>query len=194
MKKGIISVIFMSIMLAAFSQSYEEKHAKCAPVLASGMEMTEDFFLEIMKGDSCLVGADMPDFTATTIKNEFIDTKALRGKVLVLNFWFTRCAPCIEEMPAFNKLVDHYDNKKVDFISLTFDKAELVEDFLTKHEFKFKVVPDNTEVMREKFKLFSMWPYSIIIDTEGKISRMILYAPDGEVYAYYKSEIDKLLK
>jgi peroxiredoxin len=67
-------------------------------------------------------------------------------------------------MPALNKLVDHYNSAEVEFLSLTHNKPQLVMQFLNKHDFKFKIVPDNLKVMKEKFKLYSIWPYSIIID------------------------------
>ena len=60
----------------------------------------------VVKG---LEGCLLPDFIAETIDGEILNSADLRGKVLVLNFWFTSCPPCIAELPGLNRLVDEYD-------------------------------------------------------------------------------------
>lgn len=76
----------MFFNISLFSQAYEEKQAKFYPVLDTSTQLNEAFFERIVYGDSCMTGASMPDFVATTVNNELIDIKALRGKVLVLDF------------------------------------------------------------------------------------------------------------
>lgn len=117
----------------------------------------------------------------------------MKGQVVVLNFWFTGCQPCIEEIPDLNKLVDYYTGKKVTFISFTYNKSIVVKKFLTQHPFKFKIVADNDTVRRENFKLFSAWPYTIIISKKGKIVDMHLCSRVSETFAYFKEQINSLL-
>ncbi|QOW09861.1 TlpA family protein disulfide reductase [Kaistella flava (ex Peng et al. 2021)] len=57
-------------------------------------------------------------------------------KPTFVNFWFTTCPPCIEELPALNELKNKYQDK-INFVSITFDSSEKVEKFLTKYEFNF---------------------------------------------------------
>jgi peroxiredoxin len=66
------------------------------------------YFVLARKRDSCLLGVTAPNFEATTLDNKRIELSKLKGQVVVINFWFTRCQPCIEEMPGFNKLVESY--------------------------------------------------------------------------------------
>ena len=128
------------------------------------------------------------------LDNKTIELSKLKGHVVVLNFWFTRCGPCIEEIPGFNKLVEFYNNNKnVTFISLTYDSSEMVREFLKQHPFKFNNVADNDEVRRNNFKLFGVWPYTIIISQEGKLAYMQFGSKGTETFTYFKKRINKLL-
>ena len=57
------------------------------------------------------------DLSLTTIDGEKYDTTSLKGKVVVLNFWFVDCPPCRKEIPELNKLVKKYDKKRHCFFS-----------------------------------------------------------------------------
>lgn len=59
-----------------------------------------------------------------------------KNKPTFVNFWFTNCPPCIEELPALNELKEKYKDR-INFISITFDNKEKVERFLTKYKFDF---------------------------------------------------------
>src|SRR4051812_43635177 len=60
-----------------------------------------------------------PAFSLTSLEGERFDLAALRGKVVVLNFWFTGCAPCVAEFGKLNGLVNKFKNKEVVFIAPT---------------------------------------------------------------------------
>src|SRR5580765_7099347 len=47
------------------------------------------------------------------------DLKGLRGKVVILEFWATWCAPCIEVQPHLNDLIEKFKDKPVQIISIT---------------------------------------------------------------------------
>lgn len=68
-----------------------------------------------------------------------IDSKA--DKIQVINFWATWCAPCVKELPLFEKLNADKKNVKVTLINLDFaDKEKKVEAFLTKKKMKTEVL------------------------------------------------------
>lgn len=54
------------------------------------------------------------------------------GQTIVLNFWATWCAPCVEEMPEFSKVQTELAGKGVQFIGLAIDRADNVEKFVRK--------------------------------------------------------------
>ncbi len=111
------------------------------------------------------------DFMATTLDGKTVDTKQLRGKVLVLDFWFISCIGCVAEIPNLNKLRAKYkDNENVVFLAMTFDKAERVTKFLKIKPFNFQhITGENTFI--ETYKYDGSFPVSIIVGKTGTISR-----------------------
>ncbi len=92
-------------------------------------------------------GQAAQNFVETTITGENIELDQLKGKVVVLTFWSTRCEICAAEIPGLNKLVDKYDPNDVVFVGLAWqDKAKL-EEFFKKKPFKFKIVPQSLGVL-----------------------------------------------
>ncbi|QIP13851.1 TlpA family protein disulfide reductase [Spirosoma aureum] len=74
-----------------------------------------------------------PDFRLTDLHGNRLSLRALRGKLVVLNFWFTSCAPCIQEKPELNKLKRAYHPNDVVFLALTFNNGDQVRTFLKTH-------------------------------------------------------------
>lgn len=116
-----------------------------------------------------------PDFTLTDLHGNSHSLRALRGKIVVLNFWFTSCAPCIREMPELNKLAKAYNSNEVVFWALTFNNGDQVRTFQKKRTFDYIILPNSYEV-DQKFHI-SSWPTSMVIDQEGTIKFIIQSSP-----------------
>lgn len=87
------------------------------------------------------------NFTATTLEGKAFSLEELRGKVVVLTFWSTRCVICQGETPKFNQLVDKYAGRDVVFLGLTMENEALVGNYLKKKTFKFTIVPNSLGVI-----------------------------------------------
>ena len=85
------------------------------------------------------------------VKIDFIDYDGLElllnkndDKTYVINFWATWCKPCVEELPAFQKLYKNYKNKNVEVILVSLDFKKQVETrlipFIKEHDIQPKVV------------------------------------------------------
>lgn len=94
-------------------------------------------------------------------KNDYLEDKPT-----LINFWFTRCPPCIEELPTLNKLKEKYGDK-VNFISITFDCQKAVDEFLKKYEFKFEHIPNSKKQIDELN--IEGYPISLILNKDGII-------------------------
>jgi peroxiredoxin len=93
------------------------------------------------------VSMNAPAFTATTINGKTYSLADLKGKVVVINFWSTRCINCVDETPSLNALVDNYKGQNVVFIAFAHDAQEKVQKFLKKNPFKYEIVPAGLQEM-----------------------------------------------
>jgi peroxiredoxin len=106
-----------------------------------------------------------PDFNLTDMNGKKWSLTALKGKVVVLNFWYTSCPPCLEEMPQLNELTKMYPPDKVVFLALTFDSAPKVQLFLKTNEFSYTILPAS-KAIDQQYKI-SGWPTSFVISKKG---------------------------
>lgn len=124
--------------------------------------------LRLKKGNpETAIGAISPDFTASTLDNSSIQLSQLKGKVVVMNFWFLACGPCIKEMPELNELVKKYQGKDVEFIAVTFDKQDLVAESLKIRPFNYKQIVDAQNII-DLYKA-TAFPAHLILDKNGKV-------------------------
>lgn len=120
---------------------------------------------------SAMLNKPAPGFELKDLTGRVWSLAALRGKIIVLNFWFTACTGCVQEMPELNKLTQAYDAEKVVFLALTFNNANQVRQFLQQHPFNYIQLPDSRAVS-EKYNIRS-WPTSMVIDQKGNIKTIM---------------------
>ena len=119
-----------------------------------------------------LLGCKAPDFTVKTIKGESISLEKLKGKVVIINFWFTSCAPCIAEMPALNKLVEEFKGSDVVFIAFARDDVDELASFLEKRLFNFSIIASANEMAKSYCIDIFGWPTTIVVDKSGIVRKV----------------------
>jgi peroxiredoxin len=144
-----------------------------------------------------LIGLHAPDFKVKSIMGKEFHLKELEGKVVVLNFWFTSCAPCIAETPALNKLVDAYKNQDVVFIAFGKQDAESLIEHNKKHKFNYNHVA-STQEFADKYCIIGGWPTNMVLDKKGILRQVFSggYTDERAATAAYdkmKPTIDKYL-
>lgn len=91
----------------------------------------------------------------------------LKGKILVINFWFVGCGPCEIEIPELNELVNQYkDNEAVVFISFSRSSESKTRHFLSRKKFNYPTASMD-ETLKKEFQI-SFYPTNYVIDKEGK--------------------------
>ncbi len=106
-------------------------------------------------------------FNLTDINGNHYRLDELKGKIIVMNYWFSACRPCILEMPELNKLVDKYKDKNVIFLGLTYHVKPNIKRFLQRFEFKYNLIPESqVEILNYQVKVY---PTHIVIDQNGYI-------------------------
>ena len=119
-----------------------------------------------------LTTKDAPLFSATDVNGESVDLQKLKGKVVVLNFWFISCHACVQEMPELNQIKAEFKDKDVVFIGLTFDKLDKTKVFLAKTKFDFQIIAEAKPIF-DKFGI-QLCPVTLVIDKNGKITSLQL--------------------
>lgn len=112
-------------------------------------------------------GDQAPNFKTRLLDGGSFQLKEHRGKVVVLNFWFMACPPCLLEMPELNELVTHFEGKPVVFLAPTPDTSKELREFLKVRQFKYQIAPNGTPVA-DVFGVEAA-PVHIVINPEGRI-------------------------
>lgn len=133
-----------------------------------------------------------------TLRGDTLYKKSLNTKVVVYNFWFTRCQPCIAEMPALNKLVDLFPSDSVVFVAISFDDSSTLRKFLEKSTFRFQQVSLPQSLIWTMKKL-SYYPITFIINRQQEIHYVLFgrvggQNPAAELTSLLESKIREALK
>ncbi|WP_420578613.1 TlpA family protein disulfide reductase [Ekhidna sp.] len=138
-----------------------------------------------------LKGEPFPEFDLTTLEGAQVSSKDTKGKIMLVNFWFTRCRPCIVEMPEMNEMVEEFQDEEIIFIAPTFDSHEQVSKFLQKRDFDYQSIPDAKDFCLEMN--VRSFPTHFVVNQEGVIDKVVIGYSSMTVKALRKS-IRKLLK
>lgn len=121
-----------------------------------------------------LVGRPAPDFKLTAWDGKTIQLSALKGKVVVLNFWASWCGPCNEEEPILEHTWQQYQADGVIVIGIDYqDQQAAAQQFLQKHGITYPTAPDTSGAVSEAYGVNNI-PVTIFIDRSGVVQRGIL--------------------
>lgn len=131
-----------------------------------------------------------PGFDLLDINGSRCSLADLKGKIVVLNFWFTQCGGCITEMPDLNALKKSYTGKNVVFLAVTFNDNATVKAFFAKKQFDYTIVPNAAKLCKD-YNIYE-YPTSMVIDRAG-IVRFIDSSIETGVKNRLNNAIDPLL-
>jgi thiol-disulfide isomerase/thioredoxin len=108
---------------------------------------------------------------------------ALRGQVVVLDFWATWCGPCVEMIPVMDALDRAWRPRGVSFVGVNSDgggaTADDIKAFLVEHPFSYPVVRDGDGEVGERYRLEAL-PNILVIGRDGRIrSSFVGYTSKG---------------
>ena len=125
-----------------------------------------------------------PDFTVHN-GSQTVRLSQFRGKLVLLNFWATWCAPCIDELPSLQELQKQRPDIQVLAISIDDDPAAYTA-FLKQYDINLLAVRDGSQGANLKFGSVRV-PETFVLDRSGVVRRKFIGAQqwtDSEITGY----------
>jgi cytochrome c biogenesis protein CcmG, thiol:disulfide interchange protein DsbE len=115
-----------------------------------------------------------PDFKIVTDSGKTVTRSDFGGKILVLNFWASWCAPCVEEVPSLTAFQKEMASQGVVVVGVSIDANEkLYKQFLEKFKVNFATSRDPEANISASYGTFQI-PETYIIDNTGKVREKII--------------------
>lgn len=134
---------------------------------------------------------EVADFTLPTLDSDEISLGDFKGKVIILDFWATWCAPCRVEIPGYVELQREYGEIGLQILGVSLDRGgkEGVKLFCEKYRVNYPILMDNGDVAR-RFRVTAI-PTTYIIDREGNLFKKYVGARGKDVF---KNDIEELIR
>jgi peroxiredoxin len=127
------------------------------------------------------IGARVPSYSATTLSGAERSLADYQGKVVLLNVWATWCRPCVQEMPALERLYQQFKGDGLEVVAVSIDAGLGVLDpfgrqggdvaaFVRDHGLTFTILLDPKNRIEPLFQLTGI-PTTVVIDRKGRIVR-----------------------
>ena len=154
---GLAAAIAVVIVMVRYTRQVEQQLTK-GPVNAGSVKLLKE-------------RVDIAAFTAPDLNGRPVSTAALRGKVVIVNFWATWCPPCREEIPDLIALQEKYKDQ-LQIIGVSQDSGDIedVRRFAAEHRMNYPTVMTSAEIERLFPGVYAL-PTSFILDREGKLAQ-----------------------
>jgi peroxiredoxin len=130
-----------------------------------------------------------PDFTLMTLEGRPARLREFRGKLVLLNFWATWCAPCLHEMPSMERLYQTF--KQTDFVllavSMDHQGEGVARPFVDNLKLTFPILLDSTSEVGRQYSVRGL-PTTYLIDPDGLLIGAVIGARD-----WYRTEAKALI-
>jgi peroxiredoxin len=130
--------------------------------------------------------SEAPEARFVTLSGENLASADLRGKVVLVNFWATSCAVCVEEMPMLVATYREFAPRGYETVAvaMSYDHPNAVAEFAQRHGLPFKVALDSSGEVARRYGGVAGTPTSFVIDRRGRILKRYLGRPDeAELHA-----------
>jgi thiol-disulfide isomerase/thioredoxin len=138
------------------------------------------------------IAVPAPEFSFADVETGEEDRLAnYNGKVVILNFWATWCAPCLDEIPDLNRLQREYPDDLA-IISISDEEPELLKSFESQLalDTESRVLPYGADLPQPFTGAFVIRPASFVIDRDGVVRRYLLGARD---YDFFRSTVEPFI-
>ena len=133
-----------------------------------------------------------PEFAFTLLDGSRSNSQALRGQVLLVNFWATSCASCVKEMPSLMATHQRFSSRglRTLAVAMSYDPPARVASFAESRQLPFGVVIDNTGAIARAWGDVKVTPTTFLVDRQGLIAERYVGEPD---FAAVNGLVERLL-
>ena len=125
-------------------------------------------------------GPPVPDFDLPDLDGGRIRLTDYAGKVVVVDFWATWCAPCRLQAKILDELYSEVQGPSIEFLAVSLGEPEdLVRQFVEKSPFPYPVAVDSEEVLGISLQIYAL-PTVMVIDAAGRIAYLRPGISDAE--------------
>lgn len=113
-----------------YLNDFEKQLPEIRPLITSPEALAElpaleqEYAEHVKEASGVVKGTPMPEFKCFTVDGKEYNLSDFRGDYVIVDFWFTGCAPCRAEMPYFDKVAEDFNGRGVKFISLSVDTGD----------------------------------------------------------------------
>jgi peroxiredoxin len=118
------------------------------------------------------VGSEPIDFEVKSTTGETLSPDKYKGKVLLLDFWATWCAPCKAEMPMVKKVYQKYNNKGFEIVGISLDRSrKALDNYIAQNNIEWPQYFDGKYFNNDVATQYGIRaiPATYLIDRKGKI-------------------------
>lgn len=119
------------------------------------------------ESNSFVTGTEPESFSARTMAGKKVELSRLKGKVVVLNFWFVNCPPCRQEIPDLNQLTRDFAGQEVIFLGIARDDQSQLEQFLKETPFDYQQIASGSAIAAQYG--IKGYPTHAVLGKDGKV-------------------------
>lgn len=126
--------------------------------------------LVAVTGVASMVGQPVPALKFQDLSGQEVDFAALKGKVVVVDFWATWCGPCLMEIPGYIEMQKKYGPEGLVIVGVSLDKKKpaAVKKFADARGVNYPVVMGSFDTM-DAFGGFDVIPTTFLVGRDGRI-------------------------
>lgn len=127
-------------------------------------------------------------------KESIVTDSTLKGKVILLDFWYKSCGVCIRQYPKMEAVYNHFkknNNVAIYFVNNGIDSIETITDFVKNKNIQIPVLIDKNSILVKKLKLDG-FPAFVLIDKTGIIKEMHMGYSRDEASVFEQQTINKI--
>lgn len=140
------------------------------PLVTAAMEQGDS----VTNSASPLVGKPAPEVSLQLLDGTPFRLSEQAGKVVVLDFWATWCAPCMQTMPLLEKAIENFDPKAVSLISVNLqESAQQIRPVLERYNLGVTVALDTDGVAAARYEAKAI-PQLVIVGKDGVVKQLLV--------------------